>query len=447
MNDFPYTISNLKIEKCVHQGYGLAHHEGSAVFIENALPGDVIHAEILYKKKTNLFGKTQSIIQPSPLRKQERCELAARCGGCDWVNINYSDQLQLKNEILKDIYRPLQEQVLIKSITASDQTDYYRNKSFMPLSLNEEIPVYGMYARSSHEVVSQKHCYIHPPVFNQIADEIIDYIQKSHAQIYNEKSFSGNLRHIGVRSNHDHTEILLILVTKNRKLPFTNLLLRQIQEKFPQVCGVIQNIQPHNSNVILGQEDKLLFGRYYLNEKLNHLSFKIHYKAFFQVNLPQANAMYQLIRSLSGTDKVVLDAYSGTGTIGISLADIHQEIICVESNPEASENARENANINSIINISFIQGEVERVLPDLMRDKQIDLIVFDPPRKGLDDQIIDLIASLNIPEVIYMSCNPSTQCRDLIRFLKQGYQTSQIIPFDMFPHTWHIESLCLLKRQ
>ncbi|HPM02253.1 MAG TPA: 23S rRNA (uracil(1939)-C(5))-methyltransferase RlmD, partial [Candidatus Cloacimonadota bacterium] len=262
-----------------------------------------------------------------------------------------------------------------------------------------------------------------------------------------EKSFSGNLRHIGVRSNHDHTEILLILVTKNRKLPFTNLLLRQIQENFPQVCGIIQNIQPHNSNVILGQEDKLLFGRYYLNEKLNHLSFKIHYKAFFQVNLPQANAMYQLIRSLSGTGKVVLDAYSGTGTIGISLADIHQEIICVESNPEASENARENANINSIRNISFIQGEVERVLPDLMRDKQIDLIVFDPPRKGLDDKIIDLIASLNIPEVIYMSCNPSTQCRDLIRFLKQGYQTSQIIPFDMFPHTWHIESLCLLKRR
>ncbi|HPY95832.1 MAG TPA: 23S rRNA (uracil(1939)-C(5))-methyltransferase RlmD [Candidatus Cloacimonadota bacterium] len=440
-------LTSLKVEKCIHQGYGIAYAENTTVFIENALPNDIVDVEVLYFKKKNAFAQITNIIEPSPLRKDIKCSISDRCGGCNWVNIDYQQQLELKDLIIKDIYKSLDGTACIHPIKPSPQVYHYRNKSFLPLSMINGVPVYGMFERGSHNVEPQRECLLHPLLFNMIADEIIDYVKDTNLKIYEEDSHSGNLRHIGIRTNHDTSEVLLILVTKTRKLPFSKLLVKRITDKFPMVVGIIQNIQPDKSNVILGEEEKVLYGRAYLNEIIDDLKLQVHYKAFYQVNHQQAFTIYQHILNLTGVNKTIIDAYSGTGTIGLILAKRHNKVICIESNSEAIINAEYNAKYNNINNIEFVQGGVEAVLPKVVKDNKIDLIVFDPPRKGIDKKTIELMAALKIPEIIYMSCNPSTQVRDLNLFISKGYYIDVIHPYDMFPHTWHIESLCHLRLQ
>lgn len=446
MIDFPPFIDNLRIEKIVNKGFGLAYYDKFTVFIEYALPGDCIKAEILYKKKNALFGKISHYYEHASLKNTNLCPHNGLCGGCDWINLDYNAQLILKNQIIEDIYFPLKKLITPEPIIPSPTPLHYRNKSFLPLCLFNNEPAYGMYARSSHSVIPHQLCYIQPLIFNQIADQILDYIKKSNAEIYNEIDDSGNLRHIGIRQSDATHEILIVLVTKKRKLPFTQLLVKNLVSLFPQIVGIIQNIQPEKTNVIIGEDDKILFGRDYLMENLNEIRFNVHYKAFFQVNSSQTINIYDKIKELSGNNKHVLDAYSGTGSIGLYLAHNHKQITFIESSTEAHLNAIENAKINNISNTSFFNGEVENILPDLINNQKIDLIVFDPPRKGIESSVLSLISQLNIPQIIYMSCNPSTQVRDLRILTELGYKIKKLLTYDMFPHTWHVESLCLLEK-
>ena len=442
-----HIIHNVQIVKTVNNGYGLAYYQGKTIFVENALTGDIADLELLYTKKKHIYAKIHKIIEPSPLRKNRRCMLSDRCGACNWVDIDYENQLKLKNEIIDGIYQNINKSVKIHPIIASELVDFYRNKSFFPLALEKNKPVYGMYQRGSHNVIRQESCFLHPPLYNEIADEIISYIKNTNSLIYDEETHTGNLKHIGIRSNHDMSEILLIIVSKTSKLSFTQLLVKRIKKKFPEICGIIQNIQPAKTNVILGERDKIIYGRKYINDRIGNLNLQIHYKSFFQVNIKQAELMYKQITNLSGNNKTIIDAYSGIGTIGLFLSSKHNKVISIECNPEAVMNAKNNALLNSINNIEFIEGETENVLPTIIKNKDIDLLVFDPPRKGLDLKTIELIAKLKIKEIIYMSCNPITQNRDLQHFFQLGYSTNDIYSYDMFPHTWHIETLCHLKRK
>lgn len=447
MIDFPEIIASLKIEKCINKAYGLAYFEQYTVFVENTLPGDLVNVQVLYRKKNVLFAIVHDFIAYSPIKRINRCSVSHECGGCEWVNISYSDQSKLKNIILEDIYYPLKDLISISPMTVAPNPDEYRNKSFMPVSVEHGNLVYGMFERSTHHVIPHDKCYLHPALFNQIADEVMSFLKKSNAEIYNEEKHSGNIRHIGIRYSEQTHEILLVIVTKNRKLGFTNLLVKQICSQFPQIVGIIQNIQPDPNNIIIGDGDKILFGRNYLFEQLGDIRYKLHYKSFFQVNSAQALQMYNKIKELSGKDKTVLDAYSGVGSIGLFLASEHKKVIFIESHPDAHLNAIENAQLNQISNTEFLCGNVEDLLPSILNNQNIDLIIFDPPRKGIDPSALELTASLKIPKIIYMSCNPSTQVRDLKILANHHYQIKEILPYDMFPHTWHIESIAVLEYQ
>lgn len=439
-------IKNLIIQKLVFQGYGLGFDNNNTYFVQNALPGDVLDVEVLYTKSKSYFCQIIKILKSSPLRKNIRCSIGKLCGACDWVNIDYNQQLAFKNMFIKDLFTPLQQSISLPQIIPSPVIDYYRNKSLLPVQIENNKPIIGMYAKQSHNVIEHTKCFLHPEIFNQIIQDIKEWIILSKVKIYDEQTLTGNLRHIGFRCSFDQQSIIIILVTKTTKLPFTKQLIHLLTNKYKQIKGIIQNINKLHTNTILGESDKILFGQDFYLEHLEALNYKINYKAFFQVNIPQAINIYNHIKKNISNDPVVLDAYSGTGSIGLFIASQAKKVVFVESNTQAHQSAIENAYINNINNIEFRNAEVNNVIDNITQENLFNTVIFDPPRKGLEPETIELISKKNIPQIIYLSCNPSTQIRDVNLFIKHHYKIKEISAFDMFPHTFHIESLIILEK-
>jgi 23S rRNA (uracil1939-C5)-methyltransferase len=435
-------ISNLKIEKLVYQGYGLGFADSNPVFVLNAVSGDVVDVQIEYNKGKSKFATIKNIIQKSPLRVESDCEVFGNCGGCDWLNLSYEAQLKAKNEIVGEIFRNVSIKN-IKSIISSNKQFNYRNKSFFPISEKGGEPLVGMFAKKSHDVVMHKQCRLQPAIFDEIIAEFISYLKASHVPIYNEKTGKGSARHLGIRYSESTGEMLIVFVTKTRKIPFTNQLVRIITEKFPQIVGIVQNINPGRTNVILGDDEKLLFGRDHIFEEIGGVRFKLNYKSFFQVNTKIAESMYDFVKSNLSKSKNVLDAYCGVGSIGIYVSDGVENVIGIENNKNAVSDAKENAGLNKQDNCIFLTGNVENILPQLKEN--IDTIIFDPPRKGLDAKIISAIP-VETKKIVYISCDPTTQQRDVVRLLEIGFSAKIMQPFDMFPNTFHIENVIVLDR-
>ena len=429
------TVIRLKIEKVVFGGYGLGYLEGVSYFVFNALPGDIIDVKILYKKKNAFFCEIEKIISPSEYRTNIKCELNGKCGACDWVNISYPHQIELKQAIYREIFPDNPD------IIESPQIDFYRNKCTFPVQEDEGHIKIGMYERQSHNVIEHQSCYLYPKIYKEILLSIKEWMKNSHIKPYDEQSNMGEVRFIVIRSSADLKSILMILITKKRKLGFTKQLVHLLTDKFPEIKGIIQNIQPLPNNVNIGEDDKILYGESYLHENLDNLSLKIHYKAFFQVNITQTLQIYNEIQNHLNAHEVAIDAYSGIGSIGLFIANKIKKVICIEENKEAVESGKVNAQNNNIPNIVFMNDTVENVLTDIISRTDIDTIIFDPPRKGLDKSIIE---SINIPKIIYLSCNPVTQKRDIKLLMAKGYELIFLKGYDMFPHTWHIESLAVL---
>ena len=432
----------LKIEKVVYQGYGLAHHQGEQYFVSNALPDDLVEAKILYSKKKVFFCEISNVLEKSPYRSDTRCDLTNDCGACDWVNVDYPNQLKLKGMIYNDIIKSyhLGKLFLVESV----QRDQYRNKVTFPVQKIGDTIKIGMYQRQTHSVVEHNHCFLYPQIFKKILDTVKDWMIRAHIEPYDETTFRGNLRYICLRCSADLKSILVILITKQRKLGFTNQLKNSLLENFPEIKGIIQNIQKQPNNVNFGESSKLIYGDDFYEERLARYKCNIHYKAFFQVNPPQAERIYNDIANLLNANDIVIDAYSGIGSMGLFAADKCKKVYCIEENEEAVKSAIENAKINNIKNIEFIKDLTEKCLSALTAENQIDTIIFDPPRKGLDKSIIE---ALTVPKIIYLSCDPVTQKRDIDLLVAKGYTLISLKAYDMFPHTWHIESLAVLVKE
>ncbi|MDP8202624.1 MAG: 23S rRNA (uracil(1939)-C(5))-methyltransferase RlmD, partial [Candidatus Tenebribacter burtonii] len=256
---------------------------------------------------------------------------------------------------------------------------------------------------------------------------------------------SGNIRHIGIRYAEKTNEIIVILVTRNRKIPFSKQLERILLEAYPNIVGIIQNINTEKTNVILGNDKKILFGRDFIYEQIGKTKFKLSYKSFFQVNTKQAEKMYKFVKQSISEGSHIVDAYCGVGSIGIFLADKAAKVIGIENNVKALQNAKDNAKLNKIDNCKFVAGYVETELPKILKNNKIDTIIFDPPRKGLEQRIIDNIPS-DIKKIIYISCDPMTQVRDVKLMMEKGFTPKVMQPFDMFPHTFHIENIIILEK-
>jgi 23S rRNA (uracil1939-C5)-methyltransferase len=442
-------IPFLSIEKIVLHGYGLGYAEGKAVFVPYTMPGDCVDVKVLLEKKDIIFGSVAEYKEIPKTSILPACDAFGgenACGGCDWLMAPYDLQLEWKTELVRQTFTPLRLKTKVKPCLASPLSTHYRNKSFLPAGKNKNGLYFGMYERYSHNVVPHKSCLLQPEVMDHILNEITTFAQKVKLEPYDEVTHKGILRHAGIRINQNGNEVLLILVTKGSKFPFTNQLVRRLTERFPSIVGIVQNINRSSGNVILGDEEKLLYGRPYLQEELLGKRFRLHYKSFLQINPDTAESMYAFLKEQVDAGETVLDAFCGIGSIGLCLADKVKAVHGIEECPEAVADAEYNSKLNKTDKAVFHCGKVEAILPNLVQEIRFTTAILDPPRKGVEPAALQAITDSGIPRILYVSCNPSTLERDVRFLLEQGYKVQSIQPFDMFPQTWHIETVVQLNR-
>lgn len=439
-------MPELIIEKLVHQGYGLGFLDSRPVFVENAAPGDLLQIELTRTTRHFSYGKIEDIISPGPGRVQAPCSAFGQCGGCNWLHLDYQTQVAWKSEIASEIFRRIHNSERIPC-EPSPLINGYRNKTFLPVMVRSGEIIIGMYARQSHKVVPHDVCQIHPALFDRVCPVFSTYLKKAQVQIYDEVKNTGQVRHLGLRYSFSTGELLIIVVTRTARLPFTRQLTQAMLSAFPEVTGIIQNINPEKTNRIMGSDSKLLYGRDFLLEVIGDLRFRVSYDSFFQVNSSIIEMLYKFILEHVPSQSRVLDAYCGTGSIGIFVAARAEKVWGVEVNQRAIEDARLNCHTNGVENCEFISGKVEEKLEELIVSRSIDTVIFDPPRQGLNPEILDILQKCTPARIIYVSCDPATQERDVSRLLSAGYRIYDIHCFDLFPHTYHQECVVILVQE
>nr|MDK2850829.1 rRNA (uracil1939-C5)-methyltransferase [Candidatus Cloacimonadota bacterium] len=436
----------LRIEKIAMGGMGLGFSQNKAIFVPNTTIGDLIDFTITLEKKDHAFARAVKFYERGEGVIPIVCEAFEQeepCGACDWLMLDYPTQLKHKHDLIQDLFKEYISEV--ESVIPSTNQYHYRNKVYMPVGQDYR---YGMFARYSHQIVEHKTCMNHPPIFDEIARTLMDLCRKAKVEIYDEMTHKGCLRHIGLRCNRDQSEILLIMVCRNGRLPFSKTITQGLIEAFPQIVGIVQNINRDRGNVILGPEQKLLWGRDYLNDNLSDLSFRINYRSFWQVNSDTLEEILALMRAELKGARRVIDAYCGIGAIGLSLASSLDELIGIEELEEAVEDARQNAADNGFKNTRFVAGKFEQVISEISQSFAADAIILDPPRSGVPESSLGAIRKAEIGKILYLSCSPMSLARDMKILLEGGkYRLKSLHGFDMFPNTWHIETLAVLEIQ
>ncbi len=440
----------IKLENLAYGGDCVAHlDDGYTIFVNGGIPGEIVKVKITAWKKSYARADIVEIIKPSPMRVSPECKVYTKCGGCQLQHMNYKQELSSKQRMVKDSLERIGkiESPEIKKVIESDFPWYYRNKAQFPLRIadHEKIRA-GFYRRGTHELINVNKCVIQHPLINRIMEYTLNILNEHELTVYDENEHYGLLRHLLIRVGVCTNQAILTIITNDQPFPEKYKVAEQIMEKIPELTGVIQNINSKKTNVIMGNKFILLAGERTYTEYIASIKYKISSDSFFQVNTLQAHKLYDVIKSLC-TDKrqTVIDCYCGTGSITLYLANKIEKILGIEENKSAVKDARVNAELNNIDNCKFICGRVETELP-LLKEKGIkpDIIIFDPPRKGLKEDIISVVEKLKPQKIVYVSCNPTTLARDLAK-LTQNYYINLIQPVDMFPQTYHVETVVSLN--
>lgn len=440
-------LKHLNIDKVIFNGFGLAHNDGVSILVYQGIPGDNVDVKLVHKRGNTYFGEIVKYNRRSSHQIPVRCKSFEECGGCDWLNIDYSTQLSFKQDIVAEVFNEyIKKGFVIGKITPSPKTDHYRNKIILPVTNIEGQIKTGMYARRSHKVIPHNECMLHPAHTDDIIKLAEESMTKANCSVYDEKTGKGSLRFLGIRYSETKKQHLLIIVTKSGKLPFSKTIAHKLSSNFPSVTGIVQDINAGDSNRNLSSQHKILFGKDYIEEELAQTILKIHYSSFFQINTYQCLNVLQEIKSHLKPSDIVIDAYSGIGTIGIFIAPQVNQVYCLEQHPQAVRNGLANIEANNTKNTCFIGGDVIETLPETLKKNKANTIIIDPPRKGLDKNTVEVINQNSFRKIIYLSCNISTQKRDLDLFMRSGFVLKTLKPFDMFPHTHHIECLAILER-
>lgn len=444
----------VKVEKLSNLGYGIAKYNGYVIFVENACPEDEVRVKIYKKNKNFAQAKIVEIITPSPYRVEAFCPIQKVCGACQLQFIDYEYQLKLKKEIVTDAMRNIYgNDIIVNDVIPSPTNRAYRHKIQYPISetQNSKRIVAGYYKTGSHELVNVKYCPIQP----EYCDEIIEYIRKTAQELgvsgYKEKEHSGELRHVVIRSSKKNGSNLVVLVVNSTTLTKkVQQLAKCLYSQFANIAGVCVNFNPKKTNLILGKKTQLLEGVEFIEEDLCDKTFKIGAKTFFQVNPQSADNIFRYVKNYIAKNydnPVILDAYAGIATFGICLSDVAQNVVCVEEVKESILLANSIVNENGIKNIELHSMDAgiffEQELTSNKR--KFDVTVLDPPRKGCSQESLEYALQLTKKEIIYVSCNPATLARDLKYLKEKGCTIDFIQPFDMFPHTYHIENVAIIK--
>lgn len=443
-------IVTLEITDITPEGYGVGRIDGKVFFVADTAVGDICECIILKELKSHSFAKLVNILTPSRDRIESDCAVSRRCGGCVFRHISYDAELELKKNTVKQAFSRIAGINIKVNDVVSGNPERYRNKVQYPFSCENGITQFGYYARRSHRIVSHSSCPLQDLVFTDIASYCAELCDKLHIPGYNESSGKGIVRHAVMRKNRKG-EILLCLVVaeKHRRL---SILAEEIAKKFPQIIGIHININKKRDNVIFGDETYRLLGVNTLTDSLCGKTFEISPRAFYQVNADMAEKLYSHASTLANRKEdgsIILDLYCGAGTIGLCLANDSDKLCGVEIIDAAIENAKINARQNgrSEENTLFVCGDASVGVEECKRRfGKPDIIIVDPPRKGLDTAVIETVVKASPEQVIYISCDPATLARDCAVFAESGYFADSATPFDLFPRTGHIETVVLLER-
>lgn len=442
----------LNITGMTSEGYGVGKSDGGvAIFVPNSAIGDVVNVLIVKILKNYCFGKILEIVTPSNDRQEIDCPVFLQCGGCCYRHITYPAELAIKEQKVKDaISRIGGLDVPVKKIVGADNPNHYRNKAQFPLNRNKDGKVeMGFYGFHSHRVVDTENCVLQPKIFDDVMSVVRKFLQETNQPIYNEVTHQGVVRHLYVRYGEKTGEIMVCLITNGNKIKYEDVLVNSLKENIPQLKSVVINVNKEKTNVIIGRKNRTLYGSECIKDNLCGLDFIISPNSFYQVNHNQAEKLYKKAReyaSLKG-DEVLVDLYCGTGTIGLTMAKDCKKLIGVEIVPQAIEDAKKNAENNNIHNANFICGDAT-LCGEKLKNENInpDVVVVDPPRKGLTSELIDTISTMAPRRIVYVSCDCGTLARDLKIFDTKGYKAKEITPFDLFPRTSHVECVVLLTK-
>ena len=455
-------VVRLKIEEINNLGCGVAHlgtedgGRGQVVFVRDAVSGDELDARIIKVNKSYLVAKIEQILTPSRLRCTPDCT-AKGCGGCVYRHVRYEHELELKREYVRSAFRKaVLSDVTVEQVRHTGELTGYRNKAQYPVRNGKDGMEVGFFATGTHRIVPADDCKLQPPVFAELTAFVCSFCDRHGIRAYEEESGKGLLRHIYLRCGTKTGEIMVCLVLNGEKLPSEKELIDTLIKRFPAVVSLYVNVNTENTNVVLGERYRLLWGRESIEDELCGLRFRISPAAFYQVNRNACELLYGIAKekaALTGKE-TLLDLYCGIGTIGLSMADRAREIVGIEIVESAVRCAKENAERNGIGHASFYCGDAsdaKKLLAEAEAargafDAEHTTVVFDPPRKGSTPELIRYIAERHFNRVVYVSCNPDTLARDCVLFRELGYEIGAVTPVDMFPRTGHVESVCLLSK-
>ena len=380
-----------------------------------------------------------------------KCKVEKICGGCCNLCWNQAKQAEFKKNQVEEIMEKAGIQAKVCNVHIAKHDSAYRNKVIVGFAKDKDKKVYsGLYAAHSHRVIDTKECLMHPKVINELIASITEMIGSMKIELYNERTGTGLLRHVLIRYAHKTNQILVAFVTAQKQFPSRRNLVNALVKEYPQIVSIVQNVNPRHTSVVMENESIPLYGNGMITDELCGLKVSFSSNAFYQIHSEQCEVLYNLgkeMLNLQPTDKV-LDTYCGVGTIGMTLASSCKEVTGVELNKHAVENAKLNAKQNRLRNMQFVAMDSTRFMQECRRFHQYyDAIVLDPPRAGTTRQFIESACSLNPKKILYISCDPKTQARDLIVFKRFGYYTDTIELVDMFPNTSHVESVCVLTKR
>ena len=441
----------VEIVDLSHEGAGVAKAEGLVFFVENALPGELIRMRVLKVNKKIGFGKVEEFLCTSDQRNENLDMAYLRTGIADLGHLSYPAQLDFKRKQVKDSLYKIAglSDVEVPPTLGMEQPLGYRNKAQVPVRrVNGQLET-GFFRKNSHDLLPIEDFYIQDPVIDQVILFTRDLLRRFDLKPYDEQEKTGLIRNLVVRRGHYSGEILVILVTTRPKIFRVEQLMERLTEAFPAIKSIMQNINDQPGNAIFGKDWRTLYGQDYITDQMLGNDFQIAAPAFYQVNTEMAEKLYQTAIDFSEltADDVVLDAYSGIGTIGLSVAKHIKQVYGVEVIPEAVENSRKNAEINGITNASYVCAPAEEAIQNWLKEGiQADVILVDPPRKGLTESFIKASVSMEPKKITYISCNVATMARDIKLYQELGYELKKVQPVDLFPQTHHVECVALLVR-
>ena len=431
------------------EGQGVAHVEGCAVFIPNAIAGEKVKVRIEVAKKNWAAGKIVEILEKSPHRVNRACPISASCGGCDFHHMDYEEETRLKaDRVRQALNRIGGENFAEMPILSAPTCESYRNKAQYPVACKKGRAYAGFFKAGTHEVVENKRCLILPTESDQVKDAVIDYVNQFRVTVYDEATGKGLLRHIYVRRGAVSGQILVCLVVNGRKLPKVEELVKRL-EQIPGFTTLVLSVNTKAGNAVLGDEFITLHGPGYIEDTLCGLNFRLSPRSFYQVNHHQAQRLYEAAIAQAGITKedTVLDLYCGVGTITLAMAKSAGKVIGVEVIPQAVQDAKDNAVRNGIENAEFFCGDAGQAALELeSKGIKADVVVVDPPRKGLNADTIEALSRFAPRRIVYVSCDPATLARDVALLKERGYSVLNATAADLFPRCAHVESIVCLSK-